>query len=229
MYSSAAPIVVPLHMQSIPTRNYVYVVFDPYTRDGLIIDPVGDPMLIQACLDEHSVHVRGILVTHAHLDHVGLVGEISDRCGCDVWVSRAEAAGVKAAAERVQIIDSERPIAVGALTVRPLVTPGHTAGSTCYQVGENLFTGDTLFIEGCGMCTGGDADAGLMFESLKRLKGEVSSATRIFPGHRYKHPIGETFAYVLGHNIYLQFTAEQKNLFIAFRMRRGQKDLLSFG
>jgi hypothetical protein len=57
---------------------------------------------------------------------------------------------------------------------------------------------------------------------LNKLKENVASEMRIFPGHRYAHTIGKPFAYVMAHNIYMQFICE-KELFISYRMRGAEK------
>jgi hydroxyacylglutathione hydrolase len=111
------------------------------------------------------------------------------------------------------------PWAVGQMLIEPIFTPGHTPGSTCYLIGENLFTGDVLFAEGCGMCPDTEA-AYAMFASLERLKSRVRPQTLVFPGHSYGRPPGQPMSQLRRENIYLQFS--DKESFAAFRLRRGQ-------
>jgi len=89
-----------------------------------------------------------------------------------------------------------------------------------------FFCGDTLFIEGCGLCSGKGADPNNMFDTLQKLKAKISPQTRIYPGHCYGKPVGQSFKYVLENNIYLQFDGREK--FVAFRMRPHQSNLFKF-
>jgi hydroxyacylglutathione hydrolase len=117
------------------------------------------------------------------------------------------------------------PWAVGQMLIEPIFTPGHTPGSTCYLIGENLFTGDVLFAEGCGMCPDTEA-AHAMFASLEHLKTRLKPQTRIFPGHSYGKPPGQILSQLLRDNIYLQFS--DKDSFAAFRLRSGQNEAKMF-
>jgi hydroxyacylglutathione hydrolase len=89
----------------------------------------------------------------------------------------------------------------------------------CYLVGNNLFTGDVLFAEGCGACPNEPA-AHAMYESLDFLKRYLKPNTKIYPGHSYGKMPGQFFSNVLHDNLYLQF--KDKNTFTSFRLRKGQ-------
>ena len=76
-------------------------------------------------------------------------------------------------------------ILLGKTAINMLHTPGHTPGSACYHLGNELITGDTMFVFGCGRCdmTGGDPE--VMFNTLKKIRTELHSSTVIHPGHNY--------------------------------------------
>lgn len=70
------------------------------------------------------------------------------------------------------------------------ITPGHIAGAVSFLVEGNLYSGDTLFIEGCGECVSDGADAGQLFDSLQTLLEKVPPKTRVYPRHRFKRVPG---------------------------------------
>ena len=93
------------------------------------------------------------------------------------------------------------------------------------RIGNNLFTGDVLFAEGCGICMDVPS-AFAMYDSLERLKRRLHPDTHIFPGHTYVRPPGQKFSEVLRCNMYLQFNDRES--FAAYRLRKGQTRLLDF-
>lgn len=207
-------------------KNNNYLVADPVSGGALLIDPAWEIGKLQDAVAASGARLAGILLTHAHPDHIDLARPLSDAHDCPIWMAREEidASGFRAP----RLIEAgKRPFQAGGMMVRPLLTPGHTPGSTCYLVGADLFAGDVLFNEGCGVCPGDDA-AGAMFDSLAMLKATLAPHTRIHPGHTYVRPPGQTFASVLATNVYLHF--EDRDKFIGFRMRRGQStaSLLKF-
>lgn len=199
-------------------KNNNYLVVDPATRQSVLVDPAWEADKLHAAIAGNQASLGGILITHAHFDHIDLARPLADYYGCPIWMSRQE---IDASGFRAPQLEQagERPWMVGGMTIRPMLTPGHTPGCTCYQVGENLFAGDVLFNEGCGMCNGTEA-AHAMFDSLALLKRTVTPQTRIFPGHTYARPPGLAFADVMASNAYLHF--EDRHRFAAFRLRKGQ-------
>jgi glyoxylase-like metal-dependent hydrolase (beta-lactamase superfamily II) len=75
-------------------------------------------------------------------------------------------------------------VEIGSIGVHLLHTPGHTPGSQCFVVGDNLVSGDTLFLEGCGRTDLPGADADDMYASLQRL-GSLPGRLTVWPGHHY--------------------------------------------
>jgi hydroxyacylglutathione hydrolase len=207
-------------------KNNNYLVVDPATRQALLVDPAWEADKLHAALAAAEASLAGILITHAHFDHIDLAKPLADFYGCPVWMSREEidASGFRA---RQLVETGNRPWHVGGMTVTPMLTPGHTPGCTCYQIGEHLFAGDVLFNEGCGMCSSTEA-AHAMFDSLELLKRTVGARTRVYPGHTYARAPGQTFADVLTTNPYLHF--DDRHRFAAYRMRGGQRQssLLKF-
>lgn len=207
-------------------KNNNYLVADPATQQAVLVDPAWEIDKLHAALTSTESSLRGILITHSHFDHIDLAKPLAAFYNCPIWMSRQEidASGFRA---RQLVAIGDAAWQVGRMTIAPMLTPGHTPGCTCYLIGDNLFSGDVLFAEGCGMCNGVEA-AHDMFESLERLKRRLKPHTHIFPGHTYARPPGRKFSEVLSSNMYLHFT--DRHAFAAFRLRKGQsaRSMLNF-
>lgn len=221
------PRVVELEMSYRLMKNYNYLVIDPVARQAVVVDPAWEIGKVDQALDDAGATLAGILITHSHADHVHLAKPLSEKYGCPIFMSEEEIAVSGFDASRLIAIDDRR-LVVGGISIEPIFTPGHTPGCMCYLIGEHLFTGDVLFAEGCGMCPDVEA-AQAMYFSLQRLKSRVGPQTRVYPGHSYGKPPGQTMSQLLKDNIYLHF--KNKDSFAAFRMRSGQNraKMLSFG
>lgn len=205
-------------------KNYNYLVVDPVSLQAVIVDPAWEIDTIDRALADAGATLSGILVTHSHHDHIHLCKPLAEKYDCPIWMSNAEIAASGFSARQLVGIDT-RPWMVGQMLIEPIFTPGHTPGSTCFRIGENLFTGDVLFAEGCGFCVDTEA-AYAMFESLEQLKARIEPQTRVFPGHSYGQPPGRPMSQLLRDNIYLQF--KKKESFAAFRLRSGQDKVKMF-
>lgn len=183
-----------------------------------MVDPSWEADVIEKQLNDLGAKPVNILLTHAHYDHVDLVPYFVDRYQCKVFMSETEINYYNFSSPNLCSIRSELPFQLGSITIRPVFTPGHTKGGVCYLVDNRLFTGDTLFIEGCGICTVSGGSPEEMFYSLQRLKRIVPKEARVFPGHSYGTPPGQTFEFVIKNNIYLNIN--ELDRFVEFRMRK---------
>ena len=137
------------------------------------------------------------MATHYHADHVGGdifgqhiegVADLLELADVPVHVQKAEVPWVTEmsgapVSSLVAHMDADT-VAVGAISVQLLHTPGHTQGSQCFIVGDNLVTGDTLFLDGCGRTDLPGADPEDMYASLRRL-ASLPGRLRLWPGHHY--------------------------------------------
>jgi hydroxyacylglutathione hydrolase len=218
--------VYPLRVQKYWFINYCYLVTHIPTNDAILIDPAWEMDTIEKQLIDHNVTLRGILLTHSHPDHINLAEPLAIKYNVPVYMSRAEIDFYHFRCPNLNAIDNFTSFALGNLIINPLLTPGHTHGGTSYLIGDNLFCGDTIFIEGCGICTAKGGDPEALYDSLQIFKRTISSHAKIYPGHCYGHPVGQTFEFVLANNIYLQF--DSKELFVKYRMRENQSNLFKF-
>ena len=152
-------------------------------RDCLAVDP-SDCSSVFRILNEQALNLKTILVTHHHWDHTGGVTELKRKTGCTVI------GGDKRRIRDIDqfVIDGEA-FQVGDAEVRVIATPGHTSTSVCYYVPPSqantsgiLWTGDTLFVGGCGRLFEGDAEA--MWQSLQKL-ASLPDDTIVYCGHDY--------------------------------------------
>ena len=206
--------------------NYTYVVANRDTGQALLVDPAWELETITDALARMRLQARGILLTHSHFDHVNLVAPLVELFDLDVWMSRDEIDAYGFSCPNLRAVEDATPFWAAGLRVVPWLTPGHSAGSACFYTGGNVFSGDTLFTEGCGMCSGAGADPRQMFESLRRLKARCAPGDRIFPGHSFGREPGRTFGELLDENVYLSIPSYEA--FYAFRMRAGQTKLFDF-
>ena len=218
--------VIYLKASELFSKNFSYFVFDRDSKDGVIIDPAGDLEQIESHISDHHVNLSKVLLTHYHFDHVYLTNTLARRYNIQVLMNKIEIDYYGFNCRNLFAIDDSETIFIGQCKVNVIHTPGHTKGSTCYLIGNNLFTGDTLFIEGCGLCFGEGANPNEMFDSLQQLKSRIDSHTFIYPGHSYGQGPGKRFDYLLKNNIYLQI--DNRDHFVSFRMREKQYNLFAF-
>lgn len=206
--------------------NYCYLVINNNTNTSVLIDPAWEQNKIEESILNSQSNLVGILLTHHHSDHINLAAAFAQKYQIPVYMSRVEIDFYHFQCPNLIAIDTFDVFDLHGIQIHPLFTPGHTIGGTSYLIATNLFSGDTLFIEGCGICSGNGGDAGVMFDTLQMLKKRISPNTLIYPGHSYGQRVGKPLAYLLKNNIYLMFT--DKNKFIKFRMRPNQNNLFSF-
>jgi glyoxylase-like metal-dependent hydrolase (beta-lactamase superfamily II) len=164
--------------EQIPTggdRNFAYLIGDETTRHAAVVDPANDPDAVLARVAAHGLELRLVINTHGHCDHAG---------GNDRILERTRARLVSGG--RGGIGDGET-LALGAVELVFIHTPGHSADSLCVLAREpgspgKLVTGDTLFV---GKVGGTDSGAGARAEhdSLHRKLLTLPDETEVWPGH----------------------------------------------
>lgn len=165
------------------TDNFAYLVVDNLSRSAVVVDPAGADEVMKV-LNSTDAKIEGILCTHKHWDHAGGNGDmVSSFPNVPVYSSRLDSV------YKVNHIalDGEH-IQVGTHTMVALFTPGHTKGHMVYMLLGNdgrppcLFTGDHLFVGGCGQIF--ECSPNVMLESL-RMVSNLPSEALVFPGHDY--------------------------------------------
>ncbi len=220
------PEVHPIKTYHLSWSNYSYLVVDPSECIAVVVDPAWELDKFTRKLGELNLSLKAILLTHSHHDHVNLIDPLIDLFSPQIYMSKEEIDYYQFRCRNLNpLLDNER-VSIGELKIEGLLTAGHTAGSMCYLIGENLFSGDTLFTEGCGICTERGGSVESMFKSIQRIKAEMSPHIRVYPGHSYGKLPGQTIEYLFKNNIYFQI--EKKEHFVNFRMRENQKNLFQF-
>lgn len=168
-----------------------YLLEDPEEKRCAVIDPGDQAGDIDAAIRQEGLNLEMILITHGHFDHVLAVPGLLEKWpGTPVYVHKQEVNWqgtgdsymLLAPVPALHTVDEGDVIAFGSHKITVLHTPGHSPGSVCYQVGDVLFVGDTLFAGSCGRTdfVGGSVSEILL--SLKRL-AQLDGNFRVCPGH----------------------------------------------
>jgi glyoxylase-like metal-dependent hydrolase (beta-lactamase superfamily II) len=201
--------------------NYCWIVVNPKTQEAVIIDPAWDFIKINQLLSQANAKLTAVLLTHHHHDHVDLAKTCAFFHDTSIYISEPESHFYGYKGERIKTFMPGELLSLAGFSITPVSTPGHTFGSTCYWIDQALFTGDTLFNEGCGLCYGKGADPGVMYQSIQHLIAVISDDTRVYPGHRFLSDLGQRFDQLKRLNIYLNIKSEEQ--FISFRMRESNR------
>jgi hydroxyacylglutathione hydrolase len=204
--------------------NYSYIVCDNITRSAMIVDPAWELDKITNKLKQLNVNLVAIFLTHVHYDHTNLVNPIIEMFNPTVYMSKKEIDYYQYRCGNLIALNDEAKISIGKAEVFCLLTPGHTAGGMSYLLSDSMFTGDTIFAEGCGNCIGHGSSAAQMFASVQKVKAQIPDRVRIYPGHSYGKIPGQPIANLKKENLY--FNIDNQDCFINFRMRRNQKGLI---
>ncbi|MDU1065339.1 MAG: MBL fold metallo-hydrolase [Cutibacterium avidum] len=225
--SRKVPVAVyPLRVRSGAAINYCYILQDEVTKRAVIVDPAWDSAAIELALANLGAELGAVVLTHSHDDHVNAAPQLAMRHKCPVYMSAGEIAVSHFRCPGLRPVWDGHEIVVDSVSLTVLLTPGHTSGSVCYLQEHALFSGDTLFIEGCGIIADPCGDVDDMYRSIQKLHRMVPGDIRVWPGHRYRSELGLSMAEVVEKNIY--FSLRDINQFRRFRMRAGQVGLFNF-
>ena len=199
-----------------PMDNFIYLVGSKSTREVSIIDPAWDIDALLTHIKEKDLKLTSVLVTHYHPDHIGGgmgghsiegIAELLEKDPVKIFVHKLEAEGVKKVTGvsdiDLNIVESGDHLTIGENDIEFLHTPGHTPGSQCFKVNNNLVSGDTLFVQGCGRVDLPGSNSEDMFHSLQKLSS-LPDETILYPGHNYSAEPYESMERVKEINTYLR-------------------------
>jgi len=181
--------------------NYAYLLVCPETKEAAIVDPSEPDPVLRAveqgagagdgsardleATSRERVNVVAIFATHHHFDHIGGNEAVAAKLGITRIYGHASDKG--RIPGQSHFLEDGETFTLGSLLVRALHIPGHTTGALAYHVTREpnapvVFTGDTLFLAGCGRLFEGDPP--MMHASLGKLAA-LDERTRVYCGHEY--------------------------------------------
>jgi len=190
-----------------PLQCNCSVIGDETTREAIVIDPGDDIQDVLALVRKHNLQVKQIVITHAHIDHVGGAMKLRAATGAPILLNQNDYALLKMLDVQATWIGVEDPgkveidqsleqfdtVKAGSLTASVLHTPGHTEGSIClyFPAEKKLIAGDTLFAGSIGRTDlpGGSYDK--ILNSLHEKVLALPDDTVVVPGHGQLTTIGE--------------------------------------
>ena len=182
-----------------PLQCNCSIVGDEASREAMVIDPGADVSQILAIVARHGLQVKQIVVTHAHLDHIGGAMELKRATGAPILLNENDRMLVAMLPIQAQWLGMKDPgkveidsspthggkVTAGGLTGEVLLTPGHTEGSLClyFAPEKKLIAGDTLFAGSIGRTDLPGGNYQKILRSLHTRVLELPDETIVVPGH----------------------------------------------
>lgn len=162
--------------------NFIYL-YSFGQNSALVIDP-SDSSLVLRIIEKHKLSLTMILITHHHWDHIAGAVELKRETGCRIISGdKQRISGIDDVVYDGQIVRAD------SIRIQVIATPGHTRTSVCYYMQPSndnkngiVWTGDALFIGGCGRIL--ECDAEVMWNSLRKL-ASLPEQTLVYCGHDY--------------------------------------------
>jgi hydroxyacylglutathione hydrolase len=190
-----------------PLRCNCTILGDEVTHEAIVVDPGDNIPEILSRLQKHGLTVRQIVVTHAHIDHVGGAALLRKSTGAPVVMNQQDLEllgmmemqagwlGIPTPQVAPPDASAEDGLTIGLATLpaQVLHTPGHTPGSICLLFSDHhlLLAGDTLFAGSIGRTDLPGGDGRQILRSLRERLLVLPDSTRVVPGHGPETSIGE--------------------------------------
>lgn len=190
-----------------PLQCNCSVIGDEDNHEAMVIDPGDDIQDVLELIRKHNLQVKQIIITHAHIDHVGGAMTLRAATGAPILLNQNDYTLLKMLDVQAAWIGMRNPgkveidrnigtgdsLNVGSLTADVLHTPGHTEGSICLHFAEEkkLIAGDTLFSGSIGRTDLPGGDMQKIMRSLHNVVLALPDETIVVPGHGELTTIGE--------------------------------------
>lgn len=189
--------------------TWTYIVMDKSSMKAAIIDSVAEQHNRDLkLLEEIGATLSYIFETHVHADHVTGASLLKEKTGAQIALGACAKNNVSGA--DIFLEDGE-DIIMGSTTIKALATPGHTDCCTSYFTGDSVFTGDTLFIRGCGRTDFQVGNPATLYKSIHEKLFTLPDDTRVYPGHDYKGMLYSTIGEEKKHNPRLKLENSEEN------------------
>ncbi len=199
-----------------PMDNFIHIIHDLNTNKAAVVDPAWNVQAIRDKLVEHNAVLSDVLLTHSHHDHINGLDELLTDNNAKVHIAIDESSFWSNSPVDAILHKDGDELFIGDTQVKWLVTPGHTPGSSCFQMDKTLITGDTLFIFGCGRCDMEGGDPVQMYDTLQALKKIIPDDTIVYTGHNYGDRPTSTMSVQKDGNPFLHW--KDVDAFIQYRM-----------
>jgi len=190
-----------------PLQCNCSIIGDEASHEAMVIDPGDDIADIQALISKHKLQVKQIVITHAHIDHVGGAMKLRAATGAPILLNQNDYALLKmldmqaawvgmASPGKVEIdhsVGNGDTVRAGSLSANVIHTPGHTEGSVClyFPAEKKLIAGDTLFAGSIGRTDLPGGSFEKIIDSLQEKVLALPDETVVVPGHGPLTSIGE--------------------------------------
>jgi glyoxylase-like metal-dependent hydrolase (beta-lactamase superfamily II) len=190
-----------------PFAANCYIVGSTSTNEGMIIDPGADADTIMRTVQQTGLSISTIIITHAHMDHVGALREVQQKTNAQFVIHEAEKGFVFSAPMRMltsfgvspvkspprpdRLLNDGDLIDLGDLHFEVLYTPGHSSGGICLSGHGVVFSGDTLFKFGIGRTDFPGMSHERLIKSIHEKLMVLPDETIIYPGHGPATTIGD--------------------------------------
>ena len=180
---------------------------DETSREAMVIDPGDDISEIEALIARHGLTVKSIVITHAHIDHIGGAAKLRRITGAPVYMHEADSFLADYLPQQAQWLGMEAPenpgidvaahdgdtLRAGAIEAHLIHTPGHTPGSLSLYLPheKKLIAGDTLFAGSVGRTDLPGGDFAAIAKSIQGKLYQLPEDTVVVPGHGGLTTIGE--------------------------------------
>ncbi|MBR3604168.1 MAG: MBL fold metallo-hydrolase [Elusimicrobiaceae bacterium] len=184
-----------------PMANCTYLLTQG--KEAILIDPAWDMNFIEHTLKTKDLSLLAVFFTHGHFDHVRDCETLLRNHGLKAYLQEQDTALSGLPQEVLHTYNGEQNVKIGHFDIHIIPTPGHTAGCVCLQIGNVLFTGDTLFPGACGRVDLPSSDPRQMRKSLLNLS-KLPEDTQIFAGHSYGGKCSSYIGYERIHNPFMR-------------------------
>ena len=186
-----------------PLENNCYIIEDEDKHEAFVTDPGDEPDRIIDLIQEHELHVKYIICTHAHFDHIAAITELKEATKAHIIIHKDDLDLYENAPKQAllwgfeidplpepdSLVQEGDTISVGTLQFTVFHTPGHSPGGICIYGNSTVITGDTLFAGSVGRTDLSGGDMTQLRKSFKRLM-TLPAETKVLPGHGPETTIG---------------------------------------